>query len=76
MLCTIDGETFYLFTKMTWIGNSGASCLMTNNDASLYDITKINELVQGSPGNMSFTKEESFGWKSAKLIAMNGYNGT
>ena len=31
MLCTIDGGTFFLFTKNTWIGDFGASYHITNN---------------------------------------------
>ena len=27
MMCTIDGDTFSLFTKNTWIGDSGASSM-------------------------------------------------
>ena len=32
MLSTIDENTFHLFTKKTWIGDSGALCHVTNND--------------------------------------------
>ena len=53
MLCTIDGWTFYSFTKNIWIRNFGASCHITNNDTGLCDITDINKLVQGSLGNIS-----------------------
>ena len=42
MLCTIDEETFHLFTKNTWIGDSGASCYITNNETGLYNITVIS----------------------------------
>ena len=38
MICTIDGETLVLFTKNTRIGDSGASCHITNNDTGLYDV--------------------------------------
>ena len=31
MICTIDSDIF-LLTKYTWIGDSGASCHITNND--------------------------------------------
>ena len=30
MMCTIDGDNFYLFTKNTWIGDSSALCHITN----------------------------------------------
>ena len=52
MLLTIDGETFHLFTKNTWIGNSGGSCHVTNNHTGLYNVVKINKLVQGNAGNI------------------------
>ena len=57
MLCTIDGETFHPFTKRTCIGNSGASCHVTNDDTCLYDVTNINKLEQGSLGDMSSIKK-------------------
>ena len=57
LLFTIDEETFHSFTKSTWIGDYGALCHITNDDAGLNDVTKINELVQGSAGNTSITKK-------------------
>ena len=57
MLCTIDGEIFHSFTKNMWFGNSGASCHITNDDKGHYDVTKINQLVPGSLGNMSAMKK-------------------
>ena len=53
MFCKFKGETFHSFIKNLWIGNSGPSCNMANNDTGLYDITNINKLVQRSSGNMS-----------------------
>ena len=41
ILFNINGDTLYSFTKNTWIGNSGASCLITNNNTHLYDVIKI-----------------------------------
>ena len=32
MMCTINGNTFFSFTKNTWIGDLGASCHITNDD--------------------------------------------
>ena len=49
--------THFLFTKNTWIGDSGASCHITNNNSGLYDITKIDEFIQGSSGIMSAMKK-------------------
>ena len=57
MMCTIDGDTFFLFTKNTWFGYSGASCHITNDDTDLYDITDINESIQGSSSIMPATKK-------------------
>ena len=48
MMCTIGGTSFHLFTKNTWIGDFGVSCHITNNDNGMYDIIKIDELIQGS----------------------------
>ena len=56
MLCTINRETFHALTKNTWIGILGASCHITYDDAGLYNIAEINELVQRSLGNMSDAK--------------------
>ena len=47
MMCTINGDMFYSFTKNTWIRDLGASCHITNNQKSIFDITDINELIQG-----------------------------
>ena len=58
MICLIDGETFFLFAKNTWIGDFSASCLNTNNDSGLYDNTNIKELAQGSSDSMSPTKKD------------------
>ena len=57
MMCTIDGTSFHLFTKNTWIGDSGASCYITNDEHGMYDITEIDELIQGSSGIMPTTKK-------------------
>ena len=46
-----------MFTKNTWTGNSGAPCYITNNDEGLYDVTKIDKLVQESSGSMSASKK-------------------
>ena len=57
MMCTIDCETFFLFTKNTWIRDSGASCHITNDDIGLYDIMDIDESNQESSGIMPATKK-------------------
>ena len=57
MMCTIDGDTFFLFTKNTWIGDSGVSCHITDDDTGLYDITYIDESIQGSSSIMPAMKK-------------------
>ena len=57
MICTINGNTFFSFTKNTWIGDLGASCHITNDDTGLYNINDINELIQGSSSIMPATKK-------------------
>ena len=39
------------------IGDSVALCHITNEDISLYDVTKINKLVQGNAGNIPITNK-------------------
>ena len=56
-MCTIDSDTFYLFTKNTWIRDSGASGHITSNDTGLYDIINIDESIQGSFSIMPATKK-------------------
>ena len=57
ILCMIDKETFHSSMKNTWISNLGALCDITNYDTSLYDVTKINQLIQESSGHMTATKK-------------------
>ena len=57
MLCTIDGDTFYLCTNNTWIGDSGPSCHITNDDIGLFDVINIDKLIQGSSRNMQAVKK-------------------
>ena len=58
MMCTIDGDRFYSFTKNTWIRDSGASYHITNNDTGMYDITNINESIQGNSSIMPAMKKD------------------
>ena len=57
MMCTINVDSFYSFTKNTWNGDSGASCHITNNDTNMFDVTDINESIQGSSSIMPTTKK-------------------
>ena len=66
MMCTINGDTFDFFTRNTSIGDSNASCHITNNDTSLYDVTNINESIQGSSSIMPATKKGKLCIKIAK----------
>ena len=52
MMCTINGNKFFLFTKNTRIRDLGTSCHITNDDTGLYNIININESIQGSSGIM------------------------
>ena len=57
MMCSINGNMLYSFTKNTWIGDSGASCHITDNDTSMYDIIYIDELIHGSSSIMPAMKK-------------------
>ena len=57
MMCTIDVDTFYLFTKNTWIGDSGVPCHITDNYTGLYDLIDIDEFIQGSSSIISTAKK-------------------
>ena len=57
MMCTIDGNSFHMFTKNTWIGNSGTSCHITNDETGMFDVIEIQESIQGSSGTMPATKK-------------------
>ena len=57
IMCTIKGDTFFLFIKNTLIGESGASCHITNDETSMYNITDIDESIQGSSGIMPAMKK-------------------
>ena len=54
----IDGDTFFLFMKNTWIGDSGVLCHITNNDIGLFDVINIKELIKGSSIIMPATKKD------------------
>ena len=60
---------FFLFTKNTWIRDSGTLCHTTNNDKGLYDVTNIYKLVQGSSGRMATTEK---GKLHMKVCQVNG----
>ena len=44
MVCAIDEESFFTFTKYTWIGNLEALCYVSHDDTEVYDVTNINKL--------------------------------
>ena len=51
-MCMIHGEMFHMFMKNTWIGDSGTQYHIMNYDTALFDVTEINESIQGSSRNM------------------------
>ena len=57
MMCTMDGTSFHLFTKNTWIGDSSASCHITNDKKGMFDVIEIDKLIQGSSGTIPSTKK-------------------
>ena len=67
----IISDTFISFIKNTWIGDSGASCYIMNDDTSLFNIIHINELIQESSGSMPATKKASFKPMYSKLMRLN-----
>ena len=73
MICTINGDTFCLFNKNTWIGDLGVLYHITNDDTGMYDITDIDEPIQGSSGIMPIIKSASNMLTYNKLMELNGY---
>ena len=55
MMCTINGQSFYMFTKHATIGNLGDSSCITNDKIGMYVVTNLDKSVQGSLGSMSAT---------------------
>ena len=72
MMCTINGDTFYSFTRNTWIRDSGASCHITNDDTGIYDVTDINESIKGSSRIVPATKKGKLHVMYAKSMGLNG----
>ena len=52
MLCNINGDTIYSFTKNTCIDDSGTFCHITNDDTNLCNMTDIYKSIQGSTGSI------------------------
>ena len=48
MMCTIDGESFFMFTKHVWIEGPRASCNIADNNTGMHDVTNIKESVQAA----------------------------
>ena len=57
MMCTVDGNMFFSFTKNNQIGDSDVSCHITNDNTGMNDDTNINETIQGSSRIMPATKK-------------------
>ena len=60
IMCAINRGIFFVFTKNTWIRGSGSSCHIMNDDASLFNVINIKDLIQGSSRNMLATKKTRF----------------
>ena len=58
--CTINGESLCMFTKNTWMDDSGALCHITNDDTGMYSATKMDKMVQVSLGNMKAMKKVNY----------------
>ena len=56
MMCTIDGESFFVFTKCMWIGDFSVFCHITDDDTGIHYITNIVKTAQCSSGNMKANK--------------------
>ena len=56
-LCTIDGETFHSFNKMTVIGDTGASSTVDNDDSGMEEVEEIDEYIEGVGGKVHVTKK-------------------
>ena len=57
-MCAINKQSFYMFTKHTWIDNLSTLNHITNDDTGMYDVTNIDELEQGRSGTISVRKKE------------------
>jgi len=53
MHCFINGVRYESFTKNTWIGDTGASCHLTNSLEGMFDMVEIQEEIEGSSGSIS-----------------------
>ena len=60
MICMIDGETLFTFMKKTCVSNLGAFCHITTTNSCFYNITNINESLQGSSGSILTTKRGNY----------------
>ena len=45
MSCILEGDKNSPFTKLTWVGDSGLSYHLDNNDTGKYDVTIINDIT-------------------------------
>ena len=65
---TINSESFFTFTKETWVADSGASSLITNYDSSLEDVKIINDIINGTTGTIISMKQ-----RKKKMHVMQTY---
>ena len=72
MSCGKDGKQAYLpFTHDTWIGDSGSSCHLDNDDSGMYDVRMINDVI-GMIDAESSVRATKMGRKSISLDRLTG----
>ena len=55
-VCTINGETLFAVTKNMEVGDIWAYWHVTSNDDAMFDVKVVNEMEQGSSGQMESMK--------------------
>ncbi len=55
-LYTIDGRQYHTFNRKSWIGDTCASCFITFDDTSMYNLKKIDEQIVDIHWNVAATK--------------------
>ena len=69
--CVIDGVQYASFTNKTWIGDSGASCHLDNDDSGMYDVEDINDII-GMPDGKSTVRATKKGRKQFVIEQLDG----
>ena len=71
LVCTIDEQSFYIFTKNAWIYNLDASCHIITYYTELYNVTDINE--QGKLRQYVFYKQTKLDFKVRQVDGSKGF---